>query len=59
MASALNIDEGSDTTTHTDSVEEGERDREGRREGKGRMGRRRHAGVQINKVKPQVAIIYQ
>lgn len=33
MASALNMDEGSDTATHTDSVEEGESDRGGASEG--------------------------
>lgn len=55
MASAMNMDEGPDTTSQTDSVEGKEK------EGKMRGGRegRRGTGGQINKVEPQVAIIYQ
>jgi len=55
MASALNMDEGSDTTTQTHSVEETEKEGKmgGWREG------RKHTGRQINKVEPQVAIVYQ
>lgn len=48
MASALNMDERSDTTTQTDSVEERERGEKGRRGG-GEEGNRA-AGGQINKV---------
>lgn len=53
MASALNMDEGSDTTTQTDTVEERARESKG----KGSEGRQRWG--QINKVEPQVAIMYQ
>lgn len=49
MASALNMEEGSDTTTQTDISEERE---------KGRKEQQRETGGQINKVEPQVAIIY-
>lgn len=40
MASALNMDERSDTTTQTDSVEERERGGKGRRGGRKRSYRR-------------------
>lgn len=55
MASALNMDERSDTTTQTDSVEG--RGKEGERRGRGEG--RRETGGQVNKVEPQEAIIYQ
>lgn len=55
MASVLNMDEGSDTTTQTDSVEGKENEGKTRRGGE----RRREVEGQINKVEPQVAIIYQ
>lgn len=42
MASALNMDEGSDTTTHTDIVEEREN------EGKGRQGRQKGRSIKWN-----------
>lgn len=54
MASALNMDEGSDTTTQTDSVEE-RRKAEKRRGGE----ERRETGGQIDKVETQVPITYQ
>lgn len=41
MASALNMDEGSDTTTQTDSVEKRAREREG---GEGRWRRKEGDG---------------
>lgn len=42
MASALNMDEGSDTTTHTDIVEEWEK------EGNGRQGRQKGRSIKWN-----------
>lgn len=42
MASALNMDEGSDTTTHTDIVEEREK------EGNGRKGRQKGRSIKWN-----------
>lgn len=54
MASALNMDEGSDTTTQTDSVEE-RRKAEKRRGGE----ERRETGGKIDKVETQVPITYQ
>lgn len=55
MASALNMDERSDTTTQTDSIVESEK--EGKTGGVGEG--RREIGGQINKAEPQVAIMYQ
>lgn len=52
MASALNMDEGSDTTSQIDSMEKREEE-----EGKRRGGK--ETGGQIDKVEPQVAVIYQ
>lgn len=45
MASALNMDEGSDTTTQTDILEEREREKE---EGKGSVGRQKGRSIKWN-----------
>lgn len=53
MAPALNMDERSDTTTQTDSMEEKERE-----EKQERRGRRKQRDG-INKMEPQVAVFSQ